>query len=429
MIALTSGQEILLPRLLSWIKKGCFAVLDQGLFAGANFLVNILLVRWLEPAQYGAFAAASSVFLLLAAFHTALLTEPMLVFGPGKYAEQFRQYLGILIYSHWAIAGLMAMTLVLSALVFSRLGSGDIAQAMVGLAIASPFILFLWLVRRAFYVRVQPQWAATGGALYLALMLAGVCGLYWGHRLSAAFALVAMGLASLAVSLWLSIVLLPQRGSVGSTPTPGMVLADHWRYGRWSATAVPIIWVPSNIYQAALPIWAGLEGAAAFGVITIFIMPILHIFQAVSLLLFPVLAQQANSTDASHFYLTVHRALKVLVTAGVIYFLFLLICGEWLLKFLYEGKYQNYAYMLPIVGVFPFPYTIPFVLGTALRVMQNLRQIVWCYAISSAVTLTCGLLLIRSFGVLGGVIGCVISTATTSICMALFYTFIKMEKD
>ena len=38
-----------------WLKKGGFAAVDQGLFSAANFLVNILLARWLEPVQYGAF--------------------------------------------------------------------------------------------------------------------------------------------------------------------------------------------------------------------------------------------------------------------------------------------------------------------------------------------------------------------------------------
>ena len=43
---------------LSWLKKGSLAVLDQGLFSGANFVVNILLARWLTPEEYGAFAVA-----------------------------------------------------------------------------------------------------------------------------------------------------------------------------------------------------------------------------------------------------------------------------------------------------------------------------------------------------------------------------------
>ena len=42
-------QDFSPERLSRWARKGSLAVLDQGLFSGANFLVNILLARWLEP--------------------------------------------------------------------------------------------------------------------------------------------------------------------------------------------------------------------------------------------------------------------------------------------------------------------------------------------------------------------------------------------
>src|SRR6516165_10015716 len=35
--------------LVSWTMKGGLAVLDQGLVTGSNFVVNILLARWLPP--------------------------------------------------------------------------------------------------------------------------------------------------------------------------------------------------------------------------------------------------------------------------------------------------------------------------------------------------------------------------------------------
>ena len=54
-----------LQRWLPWLTKGCLAVADQGVFAVSNFLLNILLARWLAPADYGAFALAYSVFLFL----------------------------------------------------------------------------------------------------------------------------------------------------------------------------------------------------------------------------------------------------------------------------------------------------------------------------------------------------------------------------
>ena len=417
-----------LPRWLFWAKKGGFAVLDQGLFAGANFLVNLLLARWLEPAQYGAFAVAYSVFLLLAAFYTAVITEPMLVFGAGKYVGEFRKYLGILIYSHWGITGIISLILGLTALVSWWLGSEDMAWAMAGLALSSPFILFLWLLRLAFYVRVQPQWAATGGVLYVVLMLAGMCGLYWKRWLSAALALLVMGLASLAVSLWHATLLRPQWRFAGSTLTPGIVLADHWRYGRWSASATLIMLLPSNIYYIISPIWLGLEGAAVLRVITTFLMPILNIFQAVSTLLFPVLAQKAKSADTSNFDLTVRRVLKLLAIASGVYFLLLLICGEWLINWLYGGRYQNYTDLLLIIGLSPFSYTITLVLGSALRVRERLHQVLWCYVISSGVTLVFGPLLMTYWGVYGTAVGFVISTATTAVAIALFYIIITHSK-
>ena len=58
-------------------------MLDQGLISGSNFVIGVLLARWLLPAQYGAYALAFSVFLLVSFLHQALLTEPQRVFGPS----------------------------------------------------------------------------------------------------------------------------------------------------------------------------------------------------------------------------------------------------------------------------------------------------------------------------------------------------------
>jgi hypothetical protein len=65
----------------TWLSKGLWAVTDQGLFALTNFGASILLARWLPQREFGAYAVAFSVLLLMGVVHTALLTEPMLVFG------------------------------------------------------------------------------------------------------------------------------------------------------------------------------------------------------------------------------------------------------------------------------------------------------------------------------------------------------------
>lgn len=162
-----------------------------------------------------------------------------------------------LIYGHWGITGVIALILAVAALLFWQFDSNDMAQGLIGLAVASPLILLLWLVRRAFYVQLKPHWSATGGALYLLVMLAGIYGLYQKHWLSVVGSFLVMGLASLVVGVWLSTLLRPQWGFAGSNPTPSMVLADHWKYGRWSTATTALMWIPGNIYYMLLPLWVG----------------------------------------------------------------------------------------------------------------------------------------------------------------------------
>lgn len=403
-----------------WAKNGAFAILDQGLFAGANFLANILLARWLPPEQYGAFAVAYSAFLLLGSFHTAVLTEPLLVFGAGKYANHIQKYLGLLLYAHVGLALVVSLFLAMAALIFWQLGSATLAQALSGLAFASPFVLLLWLVRRAFYVSLQPQWAATGGALYILLMLAGMYGLYQRHMLSSGSALVVMGLAGLVAGLWLTFRQRPQWRFSRENPTPRMVLADHWGYGRWAVATAALIWVPGNIYYALLPIWLGLEGTAALRAVMNLIMPILHANSALSLLLVPAFVKAFREMGRAGLRRRVRQGLILLGASSVLYLGFLILFRSKLMAWLYGGKYGGYGNLLLIVGLLPLSVGAVAALGGALRAMEQPNRVFWCYVVSTAVTLTVGLWLAATLGVSGAVIGLLVSSVATAASMIFF---------
>ena len=132
-----------------WTARGISAVLDQGLFAIPNLVVNILLARWLSPREYGAFVAAYAVLLLIAIAHSALVIEPMLVFGPTKFADRFVGYLNDVLRLHWMFSAATTVALLGTAVVLSRLASPLLGNAFFGLALAGPFYLLSWLGRRA----------------------------------------------------------------------------------------------------------------------------------------------------------------------------------------------------------------------------------------------------------------------------------------
>src|SRR5260370_12180520 len=104
-----------LSRWMFWATRGSLALLDQGLISASNFVISILLARWLLPVQYGSYALAFAVFLLLSLSYQALLLEPQRIFGPTDYGDRQREYLGGLLWIHSGLEVAIFITLCSSA--------------------------------------------------------------------------------------------------------------------------------------------------------------------------------------------------------------------------------------------------------------------------------------------------------------------------
>src|SRR5579871_4709320 len=165
-------------RLLPLLGKGTLALSDQALFSGANFLVNMLLARRLAPNEYGAYSLAYAWFLLFSALHQALLIEPMMIFGSGKYFERFPQYLVRLIGFHMALLAPVGLLLWGVSAVLGPVYFAASRNAFEGMALGSTLILLFWLMRRVFYALMKPAWGVMSSVLYL-ITVAAALGVLW----------------------------------------------------------------------------------------------------------------------------------------------------------------------------------------------------------------------------------------------------------
>ena len=339
------------PQARQWAVKGGWAVLDQGLFSGANFLVNILLARWLAPEEYGAFAVALSIFYFLAAFHTAVLTEPMMVFGAGKYREQFRKYLGMLFWAHWGISAMIALELGGAAWFFLQRDS-PLGKALLGLAVALPFLLLLWLTRRACYANLRPAWAVGGSALNLLVVLAGLLLLWRAGFLSTLTGLVLLGAAAGAASLVLTTVhLRPRVWGFSGNPTLGMVMVDHQDYGKWNVLGVLARWGSNRMLLFVVPLVFGLQAAAGISASTVVMKPIQQFVQSLSTLILPYLSRQisksySDDTPDRDFFI-----LLILPLSVVLYGVTISCFSRPIIHWLYGGKYDMYWWAIPIIAL------------------------------------------------------------------------------
>jgi O-antigen/teichoic acid export membrane protein len=400
-----------------WATRGAWAVLDQGLFAGSNFLLTILLARWLAPAEFGAFTIAYSVFLLAGTVHTALVTEPLLVFGSGKYATLFRAYLGAVLRGHWLLSAATAVVIAVAAAASLLLGSASLASALAAMALASPIMLFSWFARRACVARLEPRLSAASGAVYFVLMLIGLEVLRRSNYLSPATAFGVLGVCSLVAGGWTLSRL--RSSSLGQNLPNAFREAgrDHWRYGRWSLATGTLAWVPGNILLLLVPTVGGLAASGVVKALTNLVLPIMHANIALGMLMLPGLIR---ARAEGHFVQAFRISGALLVGGSLVYWLLIVLFARPLLDLLYQGQYTEYEKIVWWAGALPVTAAIVAVLGAALRAMERPDRIFWAYTVSTMVSLTIGVWAVRNWAVTGVLAGQLISSVATGAALAFY---------
>jgi O-antigen/teichoic acid export membrane protein len=400
-----------------WLKRGFWAISDQGLYSISNFIPVLVLARWLTPEEYGAFSVAFAVYALITAIHNAVITEPMLVFGSGKYRENFSNYLGVLLYAHAGLTLLGSFLLLLAALSFSFF-SETLYPALLGVAITVPFILLSWLMRRACYVRSEPHISASGGAIYMVLMLGGIYALYRMEWLSAASTFEVMGFSSVVVSLWLAVRLRLDPRAIKSSKLVREMFKDHRNFGSWGLGIKAFTWMPGNIFYLLLPLWGGLAAGASLRALSNLIMPVLQTMNALSVLLLPTLVRVCGQTK---FRSATNIALSLFICGSAVYWVLLGVFHYPLVAWLYGGQYVEYASLLWILGLVPLVMGIGSVLGAALRAMERPDQVFWVHVSYTAAMVTIGLGLMFIWGIPGAVTGLLVSYTVGAIATWVLY--------
>jgi O-antigen/teichoic acid export membrane protein len=401
---------------------GSLAVLGQGLFAGSNFMLNILLARWLTPEQYGAFALAYTGFLLFLTLYSACIYEPFIVFGSGRYAGRFREYFDLLARGNVLVLAIFSCLMLTSSFAFGRFFANGVEHDFVALSLAAPFLLATWLGRAGFYALMKPGAAAWGGAFYFFALLATAVALRQCGRLSGSTGFFAMGLAGLVSDVFLFHRLGFRWRGVSGNLRLKHVWSDHWSYGRWAVASALVSWFPQNFYYALLPAKTGLEGVAALRALTNLINPVLQTLAALAAVLIPVLVRYHQQGGIAKVRKTMRMLTFLLIPGSTAYLLVLWLGRSLFFQFLYAGKYEDYkTWPLLLTALVPIAVAISIIAGSALRAMEKPELIFWSYAASTVSAIAFGLPLTLHSGVLGATGALLISSAVAAVATVWFF--------
>jgi O-antigen/teichoic acid export membrane protein len=399
-------------KFIPWAMKGGLAILDQGVFAGSNFVMSILLARWLSPEQYGTYAVAFAVLLFLLNFHQGLMLEPMLVFGSSVYRNSLRGYVKALLLLHVGISLAMVFGLLVAAEFISKLGpASSLPGALVAVAFAAPTVLLLWLVKRTFYLKLSPAPSAAAAILYCVLILGGLDFLYHQNRISTLSAFFLMGLGSLCTSILLLAYLASRLSPSQDAPSLADTWRRHWRYGRWALGANAMMWVPINLFYPLLSRFSGLAEAGELKALMNFAAPMLQACAALHTLMLPYAARVLQARGAAGVSVVLRRMTLLCVACAVPYWVVLLLFQGPAFRMLYSGRYTEVAYLLPVVALASVAGSAFFGPSIVLRAMESPGLILAAVSVSSCVAVAVGIPLTRSWGLRGAVWSIVLSEA------------------
>jgi O-antigen/teichoic acid export membrane protein len=408
-----NGQAI-----VRWAGLGLASCLDQAAVSGTSFAVNVLLARWLPPAQYGAFSVAFALFLLVSGFHNALVVDPACVLGPARFSAELPRYFQRLVVVHgaWCVAA----SLVVAGAALATPGV-MLRQAFYGLAIALPFLLLLWLVRRLCYVQGRPAAALVSSVAQTPFAIGGMYGLrHWGTP-SPLTAFLVMAAASLAASaiIWSGLGLARGWTGVGRQSCVALARA-HWSYGRWLTVTS---WLTLGVMQLQTFLIAGfvgLEKAGAFRAMFNLVQPMNQVIVAAALLFQPNMSADfaAGRTEGL-------RAKGALITAGLVglsaaYELVLVFFGGGLAHLLYGVRFSAYQWLIPILGLMPTLVA----LGTGRSLVLQAVQKPQHHLIRGLVTGPAGILSAVALTSWAGLGGAAASTVLTLAVSALMTTWL-----
>lgn len=419
-----SAQSAAPGRMRRWLTKLSGAVGEQFFFSVGSFVFNILLARFLAPEEYGAFAVAYVWFTLVINLHDGFLVEPMAIYGAGKYGERFRDYLGFVFVGEAVFVLIAAALLGLGAAVSLLANSTLVGHALLGVAVAAPFLLPRWLTRQPFYILGTPQWAALGSAIYAVVVVAGVLLLEWLNALTPVSAFLVMGAGGLIASVFLTVALIrPHWPRKGSDLKAGQVWRDHWRYARWASTSNSLNWVSTNVIPVISPLLIGLSGTGALRAMNVVMMPLYLSVTAVMGIGLPTFSRafvQGGKTRLNAYA----RNIGVLVVgASAAYCVLMTFIGTDLVSVLFKGQYDEHitVAILASNALVQVLYSGVLTLDVALRSMGKIRQSFVGNLIPTVISWTAGVWLMFHYGLLGMNVGLLFTYSVVLTVLTFFY--------
>ena len=410
-------------RLRPFVSKVLTSIADQATSSTANFVMNVLLARWLAPAAYGSFSVSWSFCLVFAAFHNAIILEPMSVVGPAEYGSRLPGYLR-------SVRKLNVLVVLALGLCAAAVGlfykTPEVRHVLFVLALCLPGYLMLLTRRREQYILDRPLHALEISIVYALAVLVTLNILRTSSHLSAITGLACIGIA-LPVALWAGIRRSHPPESLEAGVRP--IARAHWKYGRWLFASTLVAFGIPDLQTILLSVMVDLKSAGALRALMNFVLPLAQLLTVLSIYCLPRLARQMKLHGVGRgLRQTIVFPLAMIVTA-VGYLGVLLAFGPLLERILYGGRMAQYLAYLPWLAAAALLSAVGAGFSTLLRAAQNSQHQLLAGVAGTVTGIVAALLLLKRHGLEGAIWGMILAnTVSTLSILATYFWMIRRQR-
>ncbi|MCA9156786.1 MAG: polysaccharide biosynthesis C-terminal domain-containing protein [Planctomycetales bacterium] len=397
------------------IGNNVWALADQVLISGTNFVSMILLARGLDSAStFGTFVLVHSILLFSNSIQSALVTQPHNVLGVSRQGADYVRYTSSSAVSQLAITfgftSLVAIAWVTS--LFLDWGVAPLLLAMVPVVLAWQLQEFM---RRVLYTEGRTSMAFAIDVIAYGGQTAAITAFWWRGDLSGSLALYSIAVASALaamVGLW-------QLRQSLDWQFDWNVTKENWHFGKWLAGG----YIVGNWFSSQLLVFlaAALLGTWAAGILraihTIF-GPLRILAQAFSTTLPIRLAGTLENSGPLAFRRDVGYAFLVATPLLGGYCLLVGLLSGHILTFAFGEKYSGHEYVLMLSSAAAFVGYHCIIFSATLRATRRTRQIFMCELCATCVVVPLSAFLIPWLGIYGVVLGMMF---TDVLLLTLFY--------
>lgn len=395
-------------------RRVLLTVVDQGVSSASNFLTGVVVARLSGAAQFGEYALAITIWLVVVGLHRALITEPVII--TSRDSDDHRILLAHGVSAELILGIFVAVLMGAAGLIAYAAG----ARVSVLMLVLSPCLVPLLVQdywRAMAFQQLRPGLALANDLVFVTVQLVGIAGFWMLGWRSAGYVIAAWGAGATAGALT-GLCWFPAISRLGEG---GRLLRRLWPLSRWMLAEQCTRLASDQAYLVLVALLLSPVDYGGFRAAVALMGPVVVIVHAGSYVGLPEASRRSGSGDRAALRDFTRRLTAGTIACVVIYGVVAATSGRLLLHKVYGAEFTRFGPLVSLAVIQCFLSMCVFGEEIALKATGRVRRLWRARLLVAAASLTSMVAFVPWLGVIGAGWAGVVTGASWAVAVHLIY--------